>query len=158
MKKNEKVKSSFNNFINNHFIDNVTSKITIQEKLIESPKSPRIFKTLYYEDNTIFLQLTRLELPIHYPNGTINAIDISMEELDIQPLNFCFASYNDENAVQINAYPLRTYAVKDNFLLLTYVKAENSSDPYTYSDWAMTIDLNGKIRRLEKINFSFKKK
>jgi len=33
--------------------------ITLEEKQTETPKSPRVFRTLCYEDNTIVLQIHR---------------------------------------------------------------------------------------------------
>src|SRR5687767_6892183 len=113
-----------------------------EENPTENPNSPHIYNTFYYEDNTMVLQLYRfndstesggycvdsfLSYRIIYPNGTVIPIDIPMDELDIQYLNFC--PVVDPIGF---IFPLKLYAVKNNFLLLTYAKAENESDYTTY--------------------------
>ncbi|GES92229.1 hypothetical protein GLOIN_2v1869233 [Rhizophagus clarus] len=105
---------------------------------------------LSYEDNTIVLQIVRnlsggncsetnISLRVIYPNGTITPIDLSMEELGIQPLNFCTV----DGFSPITLYALDTK--EGNFILVTYTEAADVNNPFTYDDYVMLIDLNGKI-------------
>lgn len=72
-----------------------------------------------------------------YPNRTINAFDISIDKLEIQPFNFCINQLRN---------PIQFYPATSNFLLVTYMTYTNES---TYEDWAMVVDLSGNILRLE---------
>jgi len=120
---------------------------------------------VYYGDNTMVVQIIRvndstlagnneicldngyLSFRTIYPNGSIIPIDISMDELGIQPLNFCI----QKNIISNRTYsPIEIYAVKNNFLLVTYMKAMDLNDVFTFEDWGMVVDLNGNILRLEK--------
>ncbi|PKK77758.1 hypothetical protein RhiirC2_770970 [Rhizophagus irregularis] len=69
-----------------------------------------------------------------YPNGTINAFDISNDKLDIQPFNFCINQLRN---------PIQFYPATSNFLLVTYMTYTNES---TYEGWAMVVNLSGNIR------------
>ncbi|POG81881.1 hypothetical protein GLOIN_2v1762769 [Rhizophagus irregularis DAOM 181602=DAOM 197198] len=68
-----------------------------------------------------------------YPNRTINAFDISIDKLEIQPFNFCINQLRN---------PIQFYPATSNFLLVTYMTYTNES---TYEDWAMVVDLSGNI-------------
>ena len=69
-----------------------------------------------------------------------------MDELGIQPLKFCDQSLSS----------IEIYAVKNNFLFVTYTKAVDINNVFTFEDWGMVVDLNGKNYRLERIKFFFK--
>ncbi|GBB97459.1 hypothetical protein RclHR1_00030016 [Rhizophagus clarus] len=109
---------------------------------------------LAYEDNTIILQIVRnlsggncfetyISLRVIYPNGTITPIDLSMEELGIQSFNFCTVNTVIGSLNPINLYNIETK--EGNFILVTYTEAVDVNNPFTYDDYVMLIDLNGKI-------------
>ncbi|GES92183.1 hypothetical protein GLOIN_2v1869233 [Rhizophagus clarus] len=114
----------------------------------------KIGKILNYGDNTIVLQIVRnssvancyetsISLRVIYSNGTITSIDLSMEELGIQSFNFCIVN----SAVgPLNPIILYNIETKENkFILVTYTEAVDANNPFTYNDYIMLIDLNGKI-------------
>lgn len=132
-----------------------------------------VYKLINYEDNTVVAQILRinnkidtsygrlgyldnyLSLRIFYPNGTIKPIDLSIDDLKIQPLNFHIFSYNKvEPGLGIRC-PIEIYAVKSNFILVTYIVAEDANNSSTYYEWALTLDFNGNIRRLGKTDITF---
>ncbi|PKY50576.1 hypothetical protein RhiirA4_546043 [Rhizophagus irregularis] len=132
-----------------------------------------VYKLINYEDNTVVAQILRinnkidtsygrlgyldnyLSLRIFYPNGTIKPIDLSIDELQIQPLNFHIFSYNKvEPGLGIRC-PIEIYAVKSNFILVTYIVAEDANNSSTYYEWALTLDFNGNIRSNFKLGPSF---
>ncbi|GES74950.1 hypothetical protein GLOIN_2v1869233 [Rhizophagus clarus] len=105
---------------------------------------------LQYKDNTIVLQILRtigssngedcyktyISFRVIYSNGTIMPIDLSMEELGIQPLNFC--TVGGLNPITLHNIETK----KGNFMFITYTEAADVNNPLTY---IMLIDLNGKI-------------
>ncbi|CAB4477143.1 unnamed protein product [Rhizophagus irregularis] len=129
----------------------VKSSITFVEETPETPSTPRVLNSNFYDDGTIVVRIVRvnytappkicveefLSLRIIYPDKTIKKLDLSAVELNIQPFNFCLLP---------TANPIRFYPVKKNFLLITYAKAENVNSPYTYNDWGMIIDLDGSFK------------
>ena len=136
----------------------VKSNFTYEENQTENLGSPRVYNIDSYDDNTIVVQIIRvkgstiagnneicldngyLSFRTIHSNGSIVPIDISMDELGIQPLKFCDQSLSS----------IEIYAVKNNFLLVTYMKAMALNDVFTFEDWGMVVDLNGNILRLEK--------
>ena len=64
-----------------------------------------------------------------------------MDTLDIQPFNFCILQMKGLHN------PIQIYAVRRNFLLVTYTVAPDLNNTLTFEDWAMVIDLRGNIRR-----------
>ncbi|GBC03266.1 hypothetical protein RclHR1_05040007 [Rhizophagus clarus] len=138
----------------------VKSSITFEEPQPETPSTPRVLNTAFYDDGTIVVRIVRvnyttpssicveerLSIRTVYPNGTTKGFDLSSDTLDIQPFNFCLLP-------QFN--PLRFYSVKENLLLITYVIAEDVNNPYTYNDWGMIIDLDGVIRSKARLSSSF---
>ncbi|CAB4382426.1 unnamed protein product [Rhizophagus irregularis] len=132
-----------------------------------------VYKLINYEDNTVVAQILRinnkidtsygrlgyldnyLSLRIFYLNGTIKPINLSIDDLQIQPLNFYIFSYNKvEPGLRIR-YPIEIYAVKSNFILVTYIVAEDANNSSTYYEWALTFDFNGNIRSNFKLGPSF---
>ncbi|GES92184.1 hypothetical protein GLOIN_2v1869233 [Rhizophagus clarus] len=109
---------------------------------------------LNYGDNTIVLQIVRnssvancyetnISLRVIYSNGTITSIDLSMEELGIQSFNFCIVN---STVGLLNPIVLYNIETKENkFILVTYTEAVDANNPFTYNDYIMLIDLNGKI-------------
>ncbi|CAG8527285.1 6538_t:CDS:10 [Funneliformis mosseae] len=125
-----------------------------------SDSTPTIFKLVSYDDNTIVVHIIRPDLsyPIEkgilwvdkylslrtiYPNGSVVPVDI---KLDIQDFNYCILDINGSQASPIRIYPIRS-----NFLIVTYAETTNLTDPLSYTDWAMVVDLNGNI--YSKISF-----
>ncbi|CAG8457669.1 3629_t:CDS:10 [Funneliformis mosseae] len=72
-----------------------------------------------------------------YPNGNVVPVDI---KLDIQDFNYCIL---DNNIGMLN--PIQIFPIRKNFLLVTYTNAIDESDPFSYTDRAMIIDLYGNI-------------
>ncbi|RGB39051.1 hypothetical protein C1646_755031 [Rhizophagus diaphanus] len=138
----------------------IKSSIIVEEPTPETPSTPRVLNTNYYDDGTIVVRIVRLNytappkfcleenLSIRtiYPNGTVKGFDLSADTLNIQPFNFCLLS-------KFN--PLRFYPVKKNFLFLTYAEAEDVNNNYTYNDWGMIIDLDGVIKSKIWLGASF---
>ncbi|RIA85944.1 hypothetical protein C1645_830057 [Glomus cerebriforme] len=135
-----------------------TNYFTYEEKQTENPNSPKVFMTDFFDDNTIIAQIVRKDylIPenngvtclekflsirtIHF-NGSIEAFDIPADVLGIQSFNFCLIF-----ALGLLRNPIQVYAIKNNFLLVTYTTATNISDVSTYDDYAMVLDLNGNVR------------
>ncbi|CAB4384420.1 unnamed protein product [Rhizophagus irregularis] len=139
----------------------VKSSIIYEEPQPETPSTPRVLNTDFYDDGTIVVQIIRvndttplkicleenLSIRVIYPNGTIKGFDIPSDTLNIQSFNFCLYQ---------NQSPLRFYAIKtNNLLFITYVVALDVNNPYTYEDWGMVIDLDGKIFSIIKLGASF---
>ncbi|CAB5216324.1 unnamed protein product [Rhizophagus irregularis] len=129
----------------------VKSSITFEEPQPKILSRPRVLNTNYYDDGTIIVRIVRVNyttpsqicveenftIRIIDPNGTIKGFNLSADELNIQPFNFClFAKFN----------PIRFYPVKKNFLFLTYAVAKDVNNSFTYDDWGMIIDLNGSFK------------
>ncbi|CAG8821122.1 6535_t:CDS:2, partial [Dentiscutata erythropus] len=68
-------------------------------------------------------------------NGSVIEINFNNTE-EIQDINFCYV--NGKNP--INIYPLF-----DQYILVSYVHAKDTSDSITYIDRGMVIDWNGNI-------------
>src|SRR6266498_881159 len=137
-----------------------TNLFTYNETQTENPNSPRVFRIYKFDDDTIVVQIIRrnssapnddsktfvdnyLSLRTIFPDGSVKAIDIT---LDIQDLNFYILSVRG-----FISSPIKIYPVKNHWLLVTYTEAEDLENFFTYNEWAMVIDLNGKIYGLEKI-------
>ncbi|CAG8481972.1 5792_t:CDS:10 [Funneliformis mosseae] len=127
-------------------------------KVSDSP--PVIYNIVSYYDNTLVVHIIRtdllspkevgklwldkyLSIRTVYPNGSVIPLDI---QLDIQDFNFCILYING-----IQASPIRIYPIRSNFLIVTYSETTNLTDPFSYTDWAMIVDLNGNI--YSKISF-----
>ncbi|PKY25102.1 hypothetical protein RhiirB3_510110 [Rhizophagus irregularis] len=139
----------------------VKSSIIFEEPQPETPSTPRVLNTDFYDDGTIVVRIIRvndttplkicleenLSIRIIYPNGTIKGFNILSDTLNIQSFNFCLYQ---------NQSPLRFYAIKtNNLLFITYVVALDVNNPYTYEDWGMVIDLDGKIFSKIRLGASF---
>ncbi|GES87507.1 hypothetical protein GLOIN_2v1834901 [Rhizophagus clarus] len=137
------------------------SSFTFEEPQPETPSTPRVLNTAFYDDGTIVVRIVRvnyttsssicveerLSIRTIYPNGIVKGFDLSSDILNIQPFNFCLLS-------QFN--PLRFYTIKTNLLLITYVEAADENNPYsTHEDWGMIIDLDGVIRSKTKLSPSY---
>ncbi|CAB5384101.1 unnamed protein product [Rhizophagus irregularis] len=138
----------------------VKSSITFEEPQPKILSRPRVLNTNYYDDGTIVVRIVRVNyttpsqicveenftIRIIDPNGTIKGFNLSADELNIQPFNFClFAKFN----------PIRFYPVKKNFLFLTYAVAKDVNNSFTYDDWGMIIDLNGEIKSKIRLGASY---
>ncbi|CAG8742738.1 5646_t:CDS:2, partial [Funneliformis mosseae] len=119
-----------------------------------SDSTQTIFNIVSYDDNTIVIHIIRpdstypiengilwvdkyLSLRTIYPDGSVVPVDI---KLDIQDFNFCILDINGNQASPIRIYPIRS-----NFLIVTYAETTNLTDPLSYTDCAMVVDLNGNI-------------
>ncbi|RIA94208.1 hypothetical protein C1645_734965 [Glomus cerebriforme] len=135
-----------------------TSYFTYEEKQTENPNPPLVYRTDYWDDNTLFAQIVRkdylspnnagmtwveryLSIRTIYPDGNVEAFDVSADVLGIQPFNFGIIF-----ALDLLRNPIQVYAIKNNYLLVTYTVATNISDVTTYEDWAMVLDLSGNVR------------
>ncbi|CAG8639214.1 1493_t:CDS:10 [Funneliformis mosseae] len=114
----------------------------------EENTEPILFSMESYEDNSIVVNIVSVnksdpsnkntnELCVNkylsfrtiLPDGRVEPVDLT---LDIQDLNFCIRVIDDE------VYnPIRIYAVKDKFVLVTYTEVTDFDDPTTYDDRAM---------------------
>ena len=113
----------------------VSNFISFQEAQNGNPHVPHVIDIQTYDDDTMVIRIIRsisfdgfytyleqnLSFRTIYPNGIIIPVDISMEKLDIQPLNFC--NFNTPDG-RVHS-PIKLYAVKSNLLLMTYVVAGN---------------------------------
>jgi len=140
---------------------------TYEETSNEDPNSFISLKKIHeYDDNTMVVRIVRLNtsapdsnemvcfngflsLRTIFPDGSVASFDISLETLEIQYLNFCLLQRE-----AIIDEPLKTYSVRNNFLLVTYTVAADQNNPFTYSEWAIVIDIrDGKVKGLEnKLN------
>jgi hypothetical protein len=130
--------------------------------IFEENDLPTVNNIIKFDDDTIVVHIIHVtnitekyvefkqELSFRaiYPNGTINAVDISMEKLDIQPINFRLFIFT------IIYRPMEIYAVKSNILLLTYVETDNADDFSTYQKHAILVDLSGNIQA-SRLGISF---
>ncbi|PKY39135.1 hypothetical protein RhiirA4_439851 [Rhizophagus irregularis] len=137
----------------------VKSSIIFEEPQPETPSTPRVLNTDFYDDGTIVVRIIRVNdttplkicleellIRVIYPNGTIKGFDIPSDTLNIQSFNFCLYQ---------NQSPLRFYTIKTNLLFITYVVALDVNNPYTYEDWGMVINLDGVIFSTIKLGASF---
>ncbi|KAF0396189.1 hypothetical protein F8M41_010121 [Gigaspora margarita] len=127
---------------------------------------PIVADIQHYDDETILVQIIRrnstpvadcskvngvnleqiLRIRVIHPNATVNEINLDLNYLNINPINYCL--YND-HFTHLN--PIRIYPLQKPFVLLNYMSTTNSSDPTTYEEWGEVIDWNGII----KSNISF---
>ncbi|GES85882.1 hypothetical protein GLOIN_2v1869233 [Rhizophagus clarus] len=135
-----------------------SNSITYTKEVIGSGKL-EVKEILTYEDNTIVLRIIYMLLPygdcnetnfetnlsfrVIYPNGTIKPIDLSMDELRIQPLNFCLVDSSAGHLDPITPYAIET--TKGKFILVTYTVAADINNLTTYNDYVMLMDLYGNI-------------
>ncbi|RGB30786.1 hypothetical protein C1646_764885 [Rhizophagus diaphanus] len=142
-------------------LSSVKSSIIFEENQPLSAEMPRVFNIDYYDDNTMVVRIVRkdpskiqcfeeyLSIRTIYPNGTVKGFDLPSDTLNMQPFNFCIPpKYSKAN-------PLRFYPVKKNFLLITYAEADDITNPFTYNDWGIVIDLDGVIHSKIKLGPSF---
>jgi hypothetical protein len=129
---------------------------------------PRVWYTRIYDDNTVVVRIVRVNaelspetirtcfyetfsLRIIHPNGTVDEKDF---ELDIQPFNYCLpvnantsaidvytTQYEQSDVVQFLDY----YLISKNHILITYHNATDPNDVYSYEEWGMIIDFDGKV-------------
>ncbi|RIB06061.1 hypothetical protein C2G38_543550 [Gigaspora rosea] len=122
---------------------------------------PIVADIRHYDDETILVQIIRrnstpsadcskvngvnleqiLRIRVIHPNATVNEINLDLNYLNIDPINYCL--YND-NFTHFN--PIRIYPLQKPFILLNYINTTNSSDPTTYDEWGEVIDWNGIIK------------
>ncbi|CAB4441709.1 unnamed protein product [Rhizophagus irregularis] len=137
----------------------VKSNLTHTEEVFTGSGALEVKDILTYEDNTIVLRIiytlpphgdcnnpnfeTNLSFRVIYPNGTIKPIDLSGDELGIQPLNFCTVIPQQVPIDPITFYAIET--TKDKFILVTYTVAADIKNTSTYNDYVMLIDLYGNV-------------
>ncbi|CAG8514646.1 5900_t:CDS:2 [Funneliformis mosseae] len=119
-----------------------------------SDSTPHIYKIVSYEDNRIVVHIFRPDLSYPdvpgklwidkhlsfrtiYPDGNVVPVDM---KLDIPDVNFCLLDVNGVTMSPIEIFPIRSH-----YLLVTYANFTDLNDQYTYSEWAMIVDLNGNI-------------
>ncbi|CAG8573972.1 19587_t:CDS:1, partial [Racocetra persica] len=71
-------------------------------------------------------------------NGSVIEIN-SQSNLNFDPVNFCII--NDTLGNLVN--PITIYPLREQFILVNYIVAINSSDPTTYEEWGQVIDWSG---------------
>ncbi|CAG8468936.1 13183_t:CDS:2 [Dentiscutata erythropus] len=95
----------------------------------------RVARTNYFVNSYCFEQ--RLLLRVIQANGSVIEINYNATEIqDIQDINYCYV-VNDSN------FPLNYYPLFDQYILVTYTHATNTSDITTYTDRGMVIDWSG---------------
>ncbi|RIB05362.1 hypothetical protein C2G38_601110 [Gigaspora rosea] len=104
----------------------------------------RIARINYYNyvtENYCYEQ--RLLLRVIQKNGSV--IPINYENAtEIQDINYCYISSAHKN-------PLNVYSLFDQYILVTYTHATNTSDAKTYVDRGMVFDWDGNI--ISKLEF-----
>ncbi|KAF0526267.1 hypothetical protein F8M41_014100 [Gigaspora margarita] len=89
-----------------------------------------------YDDGTILVHIIRNESTQTEDCSTIRGMSLE------QKLHDTIGNYSHKNLVN----PITTYPLRKPFLLVTYVKTNNSSDPRNYEECGEVIDWNGKSR------------
>ncbi|PKY26015.1 hypothetical protein RhiirB3_441178 [Rhizophagus irregularis] len=141
-------------------LSSVKSSIIFEENQPLSAEILRVFNIDCYDDNTMVVRIVRkdpskfhcfeeyLSIRTIYPNGTVKGFDLPSDTLNMQnmqPFNFCIPpKYSKAN-------PLRFYPIKKNFLFITYAEADDITNPFTYNDWGIVIDLDGVIHSKIKL-------
>src|ERR1044072_4304930 len=120
-----------------------------EEKDYGQTALPRVWKSEAYDDGTIVARIVRqnmsastaiktcfnemLSLRIIHPNGTVDEKDIN---LDIHPLNYCIF----QNGAELLDY----YLIRKNHILITYYVIIAFNGIYSYEEWGMVVDFDGK--------------
>ncbi|RIB06513.1 hypothetical protein C2G38_510494 [Gigaspora rosea] len=131
------------------------SEISIQPNLTGA--QPRILHIEHYQDSsTTVVRIARenyasgiircferrLLLRVIQANGTI--IEINFDHIEeIQDINYCYV-YPDPT---IAKQPLNFYALFEQYILVTYTHATNTSDNTTFTDRGLVLDWGGNIIR-----------
>ncbi|RIB27432.1 hypothetical protein C2G38_1778044 [Gigaspora rosea] len=95
----------------------------------------------YFTKNYCYEQ--RLLLRVIQSNGSVNEINYE-NAAEIQDINYCYIGNSSHN-------PIKIYPLFDQYILVTYTHATNTSDTTTYVDRGMVFDWNGNI--LSKLEF-----
>ncbi|CAG8750654.1 22172_t:CDS:2, partial [Gigaspora margarita] len=117
---------------------------------------PRVWDIKHYQDSTTVLRISRdnysignttrcfeqkLILRVIQTNGSVISINVDDIE-EIQDINYCLVNAKS---------PIDIYPLFDQYILITYIHASNTSDNTTFMDRGMVINWNGGI--LSKIEF-----
>ncbi|RIB30881.1 hypothetical protein C2G38_966214 [Gigaspora rosea] len=87
--------------------------------------------------NQVGLNLERiLRIRVIKLDGSVKEINLDSK---FDPLNYCV--FSDVTKVLRN--PIVIYPLGNQYILITYIKAKNSSDPTTYEEWGDVIDWYG---------------
>ncbi|CAG8647852.1 10915_t:CDS:2, partial [Dentiscutata heterogama] len=89
-----------------------------------------VMDTRHYKDST-----DTIVVRISQANGSVTEINFDNIE-EIQDINYCFV--NGKN-------PITTYPLFDQYILVTYTHATNTSDNTTFTDRGMVLDWSGNI-------------
>ncbi|CAG8689277.1 16193_t:CDS:2, partial [Gigaspora margarita] len=104
----------------------------------------RIARENYVSDGRVRCFERRLLLRVIQANGTI--IEINFDNIEeIQDINYCLV-YNPIPKQPINVYPLF-----EQYILVTYTHATNTSDNTTFTDRGLVLDWGGNI--ISKLDF-----
>ncbi|CAG8812658.1 18156_t:CDS:2, partial [Gigaspora rosea] len=101
-------------------------------------QQPLILNIRHYQDSadTAVIRISRA-------NGTV--IEINFDNIkEIQDINYCYVNTNTKN-------PISIYPLFDQYILISYVHATDTSDNTTFMDMGMVLDWNGRI--ISKIDF-----
>ncbi|KAF0526278.1 hypothetical protein F8M41_014109 [Gigaspora margarita] len=111
----------------------------------------------------------QLRIRLIFVNGTVKEID---SKLKLDPINYCLLN-SDNLEYKINKLnylvmylndnignnshknlvnPITIYPLQKPYILVTYVRTNNSSDPRTYEECGEVIDWNGKNRSTIQLN------
>ncbi|CAG8503331.1 5032_t:CDS:10 [Funneliformis mosseae] len=132
----------------------------------ENASDPIIFSMETYDDNTIVIHIINanssdtsddndddlicvnryLSFRTIYPDGSFESVNIT---LDIQDLNYCIRVIGDIFS------PINIYAVRNNFLLVTYAVVTDVDDLTTYDERAMVLDLSGNIYSNASLGYAY---
>ncbi|CAG8486411.1 17279_t:CDS:10 [Dentiscutata heterogama] len=136
---------------------NIThSEISIQPNL--TGVQPRVLGIFHYQDSsTTVVRIARenydvgiircferrLLLRVIQANGSI--IEINYDNLtEIQDINYCWVYVNNSNTLTPKQ-PLNIYPLFEQYILVTYTHATNTSDNTTFTDRGMVLDWGGNI-------------
>lgn len=105
----------------------------------------RIARENYVSGNRIRCFERRLLIRVIQANGTI--IEINFENIEeIQDINYCYVYVVND---PIPKQPINVYPLFEQYILVTYTHATNTSDNTTFTDRGLVFDWGGNIIRLD---------
>ncbi|CAG8498045.1 2410_t:CDS:2, partial [Scutellospora calospora] len=139
------------------------SETSSQPNLTKTP--PHILAIRHYQDNagtavvrvgrvnysngTKYCYEQRLLLRVLQANGNVFEINY-YNTSEIQDINFCNVATINGNKIPLNFYPLF-----DQYILVTYTHATNTSDNTTYIDKGMVLNWNGNVMSMFNFGQSY---
>ncbi|CAI2186782.1 17543_t:CDS:2, partial [Funneliformis geosporum] len=146
---------------------NTNVRIFAHEETIDYGKDslPRVWRQRVYDDGTTVVRIVRrnpaiqgvcliekLFLRIIHLDGTVEEKDI---DLGIQPFNYCIFTSDNAGVIGTNVEFLDYHLIRKNQILVTYHNATDINDYYTYEEWGMIINFDGKVLNRTPFGFAF---